>query len=198
MNTWKKKKAYNEAWWKPNVTRGYLFLDRAPTPEFLPWPSSAPPFRVSEDITGFKVYPKFVRPDQVRIIRTILETFREGDKDVRWYVMADDDTILFVDNLVEVLAKYDHTKYYFIGSSSECIKSNFDFSFDMAFGGGGYALSYPLVATLATKLDECIERYPYLRVGDFMLHSCLADLGVALTQEKGFHQVINHLLPVKN
>ncbi|KAI5334610.1 hypothetical protein L3X38_024743 [Prunus dulcis] len=192
MNTWKKKKAYTEAWWKPNVTRGYLFLDRAPKPEFLPWPSSAPPFRVSEDITGFKVYPKIVRPDQVRIIRTILETFREGDKDVRWYVMADDDTILFVDNLVEVLAKYDHTKYYYIGSSSECIKSNFDFSFDMAFGGGGYALSYPLVATLATKLDECIERYPYLRVSDFMLHSCLADLGVALTQEKGFHQIDLH------
>ncbi|KAH0987593.1 hypothetical protein GBA52_014770 [Prunus armeniaca] len=188
MNTWKKKKAYTEAWWKPNVTCGYLFLDRAPTLEFLPWPSSAPPFRVSEDITGFEVYPKIVRPDQVRIIRTILETFREGDKDVRWYVMADDDTILFVENLVEVLAKYDHTEYYYIGSSSECIMSNFDFSFDMAFGGGGYALSYPLVATLATKLDECIKRYPYLRVSDFMLHSCLADLGVALTQEKGFHQ----------
>ncbi|KAL6284400.1 hypothetical protein ACE6H2_015329 [Prunus campanulata] len=200
MKTWKKRKAYTEAWWKPNVTRGYLFLDRAPTPEFLPWPSSAPPFRVSEDITGFKVYPKIARkifyPDQIQSVpknpRTILETFREGDKDVRWYVMADDDTILFVDNLVEVLAKFDHTKYYYIGSSSECIRPNFGLSFDMAFGGGGVALSYPLAATLATKLDECIERNPYLWSSDFILYSCLADLGVDRTQEKGFHQIDLH------
>lgn len=131
-----------------------------------------------------------VRPFQVRIVRTVLETFRQGDKDVRWYVMADDDTVLFVDNLVEVLGKYNHSKYYYIGSNSECVKSNADFSFDMAFGGAGYALSYPLVEALAAKLDGCIERYPYLYVSDFMLHSCLADLGVPLTREKGFHQVI--------
>ncbi|XP_062012258.1 uncharacterized protein LOC133728845 [Rosa rugosa] len=192
MKTWKQKKTYIEAWWQPNVTRGYLFLDRAPTKQFLPWPSSFPPFRVNEDITGLKVYPKIVSPVQVRILRTVLETFREGDKDVRWYVMADDDTILLVDNLVDVLAKYDHTKYHYIGTSSECIKSNFDFSFDMAFGGAGYALSYPLVAALSTKLDQCIERYPYLRVSDFMLHECLTDLGVSLTQEKGFHQIDLH------
>ncbi|KAL6199704.1 hypothetical protein ACLB2K_029487 [Fragaria x ananassa] len=106
--------------------------------------------------------------------------------------MADDDTVLLVDNLVEVLAKYDHTKYHYIGTSSECVRSNSDFSFDMAFRGAGYALSYPLVAALATKLDECIEIYPYLRVSDIMLHECLTDLGVALTQEKGFHQIDLH------
>nr|XP_011461351.1 PREDICTED: uncharacterized protein LOC101302208 [Fragaria vesca subsp. vesca] len=192
MNTWQQKKAYVEAWWRPNVTRGYLFLDRAPIKQFLPWPSSFPPFRVNENITGFKVYPKIVSPVQVRIVRTILEMFRESDKDVRWYVMADDDTVLVVDNLVEVLAKYDHTKYHYIGTSSECVRSNSDFSFDMAFRGAGYALSYPLVAALATKLDECIERYPYLGFSDLMLHECLTDLGVALTQEKGFHQIDLH------
>ena len=189
MNTWKYKKPYIEAWWQPNVTRGYLFLDRPPSEEFQPWPSSSPPFRVNEDVT--KVFSNMARPVQIRIVRTIVETFRHGDKDVRWYVMADDDTVLMVDNLVEVLAKYDHTKPYYIGSNSECVKSNFDFSFDMAFGGAGYALSYPVVEALATKLDGCIERYSYMVVSDFLLHSCLADLGVALTREKGFHQVYN-------
>ena len=190
MNTWKYKKSYIEAWWRPNVTRGYLFLDRPPTDEFQPWPSTSPPFRINEDITKLKVFPKISRPIQVRIVRTIMETFRQGDKDVRWYVMADDDTVLMVDNLVEVLAKYDHTKSYYVGSNSESVKSNFDFSFDMAFGGAGYALSYPLAEALSTKLDGCIERYPYMFVSDFLLHSCLADLGVALTHDKGFHQVI--------
>jgi hypothetical protein len=191
INTLKQKQAYIEAWWQPNVTRGYLFVDKAPTTEFLPWPSSSPPFRVNEDVTGLKVYPKIVNPVQVRIVRSILEIHRESDKDVRWYVMSDDDTILVVDNLVEVLAKYDHSKYHYIGTTSECIKSNIDFSFDMAYGGAGYILSYPLVAALSTKLDECIERYPYSWTSDLTLHKCLTDLGVALTEEKGLHQV-NH------
>ncbi|XP_065619787.1 uncharacterized protein LOC112018319 [Quercus suber] len=192
MNTWSNKKSYIEAWWRPNVTRGYLFLDRPPTEEFQPWPSTSPPFRINEDITKLKVFPKISRPIQVRIVRTIMETFRQGDKDVRWYVMGDDDTVLMVDNLVELLAKYDHTKSYYIGSNSDCVKSNFDFSFNMAFGGAGYALSYPLAEALATKLDDCIERYPDMYVSDFLLHSCLADLGVALTQNKGFHQIDLH------
>ena len=118
-----------------------------------------------------------------------METFRQGDKDVRWYVIADDDTVLTVDNLVEVLAKYEHTKSYYVGSNSEC-QVQLDFSFDMAFGRAGYTLSYPLAEALSTKLDGCIERYPYMSVSDFWLHSCLADLGIALTHDKGFHQVI--------
>ncbi|KAJ7964074.1 Protein of unknown function (DUF604) [Quillaja saponaria] len=189
VKTWKHKRSYVESWWRPNVTRGYVFLDREPSQEFLPWSSNSPPFRVNRNITKSKLYPKIVNPIQIRIVHTILETFREGDKDVKWYVMADDDTVLFIDNLVEVLAKYDHTKYFYIGENSECIRSNSDFSFDMAFGGAGYALSYALMEVLATKLDGCIERYPHLHSSDFILHACLADLGVALTHEKGFHQI---------
>ncbi|XP_050369120.1 uncharacterized protein LOC126787248 [Argentina anserina] len=191
VNTLKDKTAYMEAWWRPNITQGYLFLDRAPTAEFLPWPSSYPPFRVNEDVAKLKLYSKLVNPVQVRIVRSILELFRE-DKEARWYVMSDDDTIFMVDNLVEVLATYDHTKYHYIGTSSECVKSNFDFSFDMAYGGAGYILSNPLVAVLSTKLDECIERYSYSWVSDFTLHECLTDLGVSLTQEQGLHQIDLH------
>lgn len=189
VNGWKYRRAYVEAWWRPNVTRGYLFLERFPSREFLPWPPSSPPFRVNENITRLKSYEKIKNSFQVRVFRTILETFREGDEDVRWYVMADDDTILFVDNLVEVLAKYDHTQYLYIGTNSECVSSNFYASFNMAFGGAGYALSYPLVEALAAKFDKCVEKYQNLYASDLMLYSCLADLGVTLTLEKGFHQV---------
>ncbi|XVF04745.1 hypothetical protein REPUB_Repub05bG0111600 [Reevesia pubescens] len=97
--------------------------------------------------------------------------------------------IFFVHTLVKVLGKYDHTKYYYIGMTSEAIKSNSDFSFSMAYGGGGYALSYSLVEALVPNIDDCIERYPHLRVSDQLLSYCLADLGVQLTTEKGFHQI---------
>ena len=67
MNTWSNKKSHIEAWWRPNVTRGYLFLDRPPTEEFQPWPSTSPPFGINEDVNKLKVFPKISKPIQVRI-----------------------------------------------------------------------------------------------------------------------------------
>ncbi|XP_059451161.1 uncharacterized protein LOC132181964 [Corylus avellana] len=189
LNTWNSRKPYVESWWRPNITRGYLFLDKPPGPEFQPWPSNLPPLRVSEDVRKIPTLPKTVKPIPARIVRAIIEAFREGDKNVRWYVMGDDDTIFFLDNLIGVLAKYNHSKYYYIGSNSESVISNIVFSFDMAFGGAGYALSYPAVEALAAKLDSCIERDPQKHFSDYILHSCLADLGISLTLEKGFHQI---------
>ncbi|KAK1408423.1 hypothetical protein QVD17_40185 [Tagetes erecta] len=191
VNAWRDRKAYFREWWRPNVTRGYIFFDKVPTMDILPWPgiNKLPPYRVSENTTKFKVYSRHVKPEVIRIVRTILETFREGDKDVRWYIMGDDDTIFFLDNLVDLLGRYDHTKYFYIGGVSECVKSNFDFSFEMAFGGAGFALSYPLVEALVANIDRCVETYPFYFVSDQILSACIADLGVPLTSEKGFHQI---------
>ncbi|KAH6766026.1 hypothetical protein C2S52_017009 [Perilla frutescens var. hirtella] len=191
-NTWRNKRLYVQAWWRPNVTRGYVFMDRTPT-EHLPWPSTYPPFRVSEDNSRYREYNKHRMPFAIRMVRVIEETFKvaeeEGDGRVRWYVMADDDTVMLVDNLVGILSKYDHNKYYYVGMNSESIISNVYHSFGMAFGGGGYALSYPLAKAVAQNMDICIKRYPTLYGSDHILQSCIADLGVALTQEKGFHQI---------
>lgn len=110
----------------------------------------------------------------------------------RWYVIADDDTVLFVDNLVKTLNKYDHTKYFYIGMRSESMVSNSLNSFEMGFGGAGYALSYPLAKAVANNMDLCIKRYPALFGSDHILQSCISDLGVSLTQEKGFHQIDFH------
>ncbi|KAM3739840.1 hypothetical protein ACB098_08G052800 [Castanea mollissima] len=190
-NTWINKRAYIESWWQPNTTRGYIFLDRVPK-ESQQWPSTFPPFRVSEDTSRYKEYDKHPNPHAIRMARIILETFRGENKGVRWFIMADDDTIFFLDNLVEVLAKYNHNKYFYIGSKSECVSSNFDHSFGMAFGGAGYALSYPLAEALAENLDVCIKTYPTLYGSDHIIQSCVADLGVSLSQENGFHQIDLH------
>ncbi|CAN1267754.1 hypothetical protein LINPERPRIM_LOCUS12898 [Linum perenne] len=169
LRTWKHRRPYTDSWWRPNVTRGYVFFDQDPS-EFLPWPSTSPPFKINEDITKLQMY-------------------RVGDRDLRWFILCDDDTVFFVDNMVEVLGKYDHRQYHYIGSSSECAPCNGIYSFDMAFGGAGYALSYALVDALASKLDACIARYCYLSVSDQLAYSCLADFGVSLTVEEGFHQI---------
>nr|XP_016465091.1 PREDICTED: uncharacterized protein LOC107787975 [Nicotiana tabacum] len=181
-NTWGSKKLYIHSWWKPNITRGYVFLDRTPN-EHLPWPSnSSPPFRISDDNSRYAPYHK--------MLRVIEETFNvEHSPGVRWYVMTDDDTVLLIDNLVDVLSKYDHRKYYYVGMNSECLVSNFGMSFQMAFGGAGYALSYPLAQAVAKNMDTCIKRYPFLYGSDHILQACIADLGVTITLENGFHQI---------
>ncbi|KAM3397726.1 hypothetical protein P3S68_001239 [Capsicum galapagoense] len=188
-NTWGEKKWYINSWWKPNITRGYVFLDRTPN-EHLPWPASSPPYRISSDNSRYAPYNKHRMPFAIRMVRVIEETFMlHHGPGVRWYVMADDDTVLMIDNLVNVLTKYDHTKYYYVGMNSECIVSNFGNSFQMAFGGAGYALSYPLAQAVAKNMDTCIKRYPYLYGSDHILQACIADLGVTITLEKGFHQI---------
>ncbi|XVF47364.1 hypothetical protein PTKIN_Ptkin03bG0103000 [Pterospermum kingtungense] len=188
--TWKNRRPYTEAWWRPNETRGNIFMDSPPPKEFLPWPQTSPPFQLNEDTSKLPVYPKLANPIEARIFRSLLDSFRLGDnEDVRWFVVADDDTVFFVDNLVQVLAKYDHTKRYYVGMYSEAVISNFLFSFDMAYGGGGYALSYSLAEEVAPLMDDCLERYPFMHTSDQLSFSCLSDLGVPLTLERGIHQI---------
>lgn len=103
--------------------------------------------------------------------------------------MGDDDTVFITENLVRVLNKYDHNQYYYIGSLSESHLQNIYFSYGMAYGGGGFAISYPLAKALEKMQDRCIQRYPGLYGSDDRMQACMSELGVPLTKELGFHQV---------
>ncbi|MCI40355.1 fringe-related family protein, partial [Trifolium medium] len=62
--------------------------------------------------------------------------------------MGDDDTVFFTDNLITVLSKYDHNQMYYIGGNSESVEQDVIHFYTMAYGGGGFAISYPLAAEL--------------------------------------------------
>lgn len=184
---WRSRAPYIDLWWQRSQTRGYVWLDKLPSnipPFYISLPS-----RVSEDTARFKEYDRHRSRPTIRIARMIVETMNLGFEGMRWFVKADDDTALFLDNLIEVLAKYDHNGYYYIGGNSEGVGQNAWNSFDMAFGGGGYAISYPLARWLAKNLDSCLKRYPDLYGEDHLMQSCIAELGVSFTREPGFHQV---------
>lgn len=125
--------------------------------------------------------------------RVVLETVALNHTNVRWFVFGDDDTVFFPENLVKTLSKYDHELWYYIGSNSESYMQNRFFSFEMAFGGAGFAISYPLAKVLARVFDSCIERYPHLYGSDGRISTCLAELGVGFTREPGFHQVYMYI-----
>ncbi|CAI9106290.1 OLC1v1005416C1 [Oldenlandia corymbosa var. corymbosa] len=181
------RKAYVESWWRPNKTRGYVYLDKNPTGDLLPWSTKSPAYRINDDLS--KLIAE-IRPRSTlmpRMVHGILELFREEHEGMRWLVMGDDDTMFFVDNLVDVLSKYDHKKYYYIGYPSEFVLSNHWFNFNQAFGGGGIILSYPLVKALVNDIDRCLRTYSNLSA-DLMTMACVADIGVNLTPHKGIHQ----------
>lgn len=166
--------------------RGVVWLD-----EFVkagPDENLLPPLKISGDTSKFKYHNRKGNRSAIRISRIVSETVRLGMEEVRWFVMGDDDTIFVADNLVRVLQKYDHNQYYYIGSSSESHLQNIHFSYNMAYGGGGFAISYPLAKALEKMQDRCLQRYPGLYGSDDRIQACMAELGVPLTKEQGFHQ----------
>lgn len=170
--------------------RGHVWLDEKPHQYDEVEIDSLPPIMVSEDTSRFRYTNPTGHPSGLRISRIISECFRLGLPDVRWFVLSDDDTIFNVDNLVAVLSKYDPSEMLYVGSPSESHSANTYFSHSMAYGGGGIAISYPLAQALSQTQDECLERYPKFYGSDDRLHACISELGVPLTRELGFHQVL--------
>ncbi|PHU07747.1 hypothetical protein BC332_24236 [Capsicum chinense] len=150
-----------------------------------------PPICISKDISRFPYTNRGGSPSAIRVARVVSEivALNLNHSNVKWFVFGDDDTIFFEENLVKTLSKYDNGLWYYIGSNSESFIQNKFFSFEMAFGGAGFAISYPLAKVLARVLDSCIERYPHLYGSDGRIHACLTELGVTLSHEPGFHQM---------
>ncbi|KAL8498499.1 hypothetical protein ACS0TY_021725 [Phlomoides rotata] len=186
---WSKRKEYIKLWWKPELQmRGIVWLDN-PVKINKNENGSLPELRISGDTSRFAYKNRKGHPSAIRISRIVSETLRIGGMgDVRWFVMGDDDTVFMTDNLVRILNKYDHNQYYYIGSSSESHLQNIHFSYGMAYGGGGFAISYPLAKALEKMQDKCIQRYPGLYGSDDRMQACMSELGVPLTKELGFHQ----------
>uniref|UniRef100_A0A0C9S450 TSA: Wollemia nobilis Ref_Wollemi_Transcript_14262_2005 transcribed RNA sequence n=1 Tax=Wollemia nobilis TaxID=56998 RepID=A0A0C9S450_9CONI len=190
---WHKRKEYVKLWWQPGNMRGYVWFDKQIPAMRLDggWERDGdlPPWRISSDTSQFKYSHRNGWRSAIRISRIVSETFRQGLPDVHWFVMGDDDTVFVAENLVSVLSKYDHTEFYYVGGNSESHIQNQYLSFNMAFGGGGFAISYPLAKALEQMQDKCLTRYHHLFGSDDRVQACVAELGVGLTREAGFHQM---------
>ncbi|KAB2634282.1 hypothetical protein D8674_041102 [Pyrus ussuriensis x Pyrus communis] len=185
--SWSRREPYLRLWCSPASTRVFAFLDRAPTD-----PSgdrSVATVVVSGDTSRFPYTLKGGLRSAIRVARAVKEVVDRGEPDVRWFVFGDDDTVFFVENLVRTLSKYDHDRWFYVGSNSESYQQNAKYSFEMAFGGGGFAISHSLATALARVFDSCLMRYGHLYGSDARVFACVAELGVGLTHEPGFHQV---------
>lgn len=188
---WERRKELVRLWWKPSQMRGHVWLEEQVSPQ--EGDDSLPPIILSEDSSRFRYTNPTGHPSGLRISRIAMESFRLSLPGVRWFILGDDDTIFNVNNLLAVLSKYDPSEMVYVGNPSESHSANSYFSHNMAFGGGGIAISFPLAEALSRIHDDCIDRYPKLYGSDDRLHACITELGVPLSKEPGFHQVL--LLP---
>ncbi|OAY46130.1 hypothetical protein MANES_07G118900v8 [Manihot esculenta] len=184
--TWKDRCHYNSLWWDANKTRGFVWLDEIPGDNYNDSDISVIPYRISSP--GWTQFRFSSSRSAVRIARIISDSFKLNVPDVRWFVMGDDDTVYFTENLVSVLAKHDHNEMWYIGGNSESVEQDEMHSYDMAFGGGGFAISYALAEKLVNILDGCLDRYFYFYGSDQRIWACISEIGVPLTREQGFHQ----------
>lgn len=186
---WEKRRNYIKLWFKPKEMRGIVWLDQPVKTKYdAVDDDTLPPVKISGDTSRFAYKNRQGHRSAIRISRIVSETLRLGLEDVHWFVMGDDDTVFVTENLIRVLRKYDHNQFYYIGSLSESHLQNIYFSYGMAYGGGGFAISYPLAKALHKIQDRCIQRYPGLYGSDDRMQACMAELGVPLTKELGFHQ----------
>ncbi|KAL6133185.1 hypothetical protein ACLB2K_065422 [Fragaria x ananassa] len=137
VNSWNTRKQYIELWWKPNITRGFVWFDQKPFPN-MTWTEILPQYKVSGDKSRFNYTCWYDSRSTIRIARIVKESFELGLENIRWFVMGDDDTVFFTENLVTVLAKYDHNQMYYIGGNSESVEQDMVHSYATAYGGAGY------------------------------------------------------------
>ncbi|CAI5505933.1 unnamed protein product [Closterium sp. Naga37s-1] len=202
-----KRVRYLRAWWRSGnhadsassesdaPLRGYVWMDDVArfSKALRCGVGGTPPVRVSSS-TAHLSYRGVALRDYVRMARVVVDAYRLGEKNVRWYVMGDDDTFFSPHALAAFLQQYDHRALLYLGSTSETHMQNVDFTRTMAFGGAGFAVSAALARALSAGdgMDPCLERHAKLRGSDERVAACIGELGVSLTVAPGFHQCDLH------
>ncbi|CAH1154079.1 unnamed protein product [Phaedon cochleariae] len=116
------------------------------------------------------------------IIRYVAERI-EANRDIKWIVIADDDTIFGISALQRTLSCYDPENKVALGE-----RYAYDIreptGYDYITGGGGMVFSRPLLKDLAAVCRCPASHSP----DDMLLGACAARVGVSVTHVPGFHQ----------
>jgi hypothetical protein len=106
---------------------------------------------------------------------------------VGWFVFIDDDSLVYMENLMNIAKQYDPIEPWMIGGVSQAI-DGIDNLGSVPFGGGGILLSRRAVQLAVSAADCCLAQYSGLEGGDELLARCVADVGVPFIKNDGFNQ----------
>jgi len=105
-----------------------------------------------------------------------------------WIFFCDDDTYVYMGNLLAMLGSYHAERDWYIGLywTPRIDMEWKEVHIAYASGGAGYALSRPMLARLSETMPQCHTRYTRW-AGDIRVGKCVNDLGVRVRAEAGFH-----------
>lgn len=102
---------------------------------------------------------------------------------VKWYLYTEDDTYMFLPNVLLYLSAYDHRESHWLGGLGEKLGTTF------AHGGSGFALSrgaweqsFGKGGDLAKKYESFVDQ---ACCGDYALGKVLNDYGVKFGEDNG-------------
>ena len=126
------------------------------------------------------------RYDAYKFMGAFQESFRRCPQ-CKWHVLAEDDTFVFVSNLLHALQDVDHTKPYFFGTPSE-FGCNAAESFRKGYyaeGGAGLIVSSAAIWQLISAHPGPVDTFRNLGCfhGDVKIAVQFMDAGVNLTTD---------------
>ncbi|KAJ3304497.1 hypothetical protein HDV03_002706 [Kappamyces sp. JEL0829] len=102
--------------------------------------------------------------------------------DADWYIMIDDDTYVFMDNLKALLDTLDPTQPHYLGAVTNFVGCDGVTEWEdapyFAHGGAGIVVSKATMQTVLPLLDDCIPKYDSCWAGDIRWGLCLRDAGI--------------------
>ncbi|XP_074031248.1 beta-1,3-glucosyltransferase isoform X2 [Leptinotarsa decemlineata] len=119
----------------------------------------------------------------IAIMKYIANIIEKNDTDIKWIVIADDDTILGINALQKVLSCYDYNKKMAIGERYG-YEMREPFGYNYITGGAGMVFSKPLLLEIIKNCRCPSENSP----DDMYLGYCISKMGVQVTHVPGFHQ----------
>ena len=108
--------------------------------------------------------------------------------DKKWVFFNDDDTFIFLPNLLRMLSKYDYNHDYYVGLywTPRIDMEWREVQIAYASGGAGYAISRHLLTRMAPVMRGCQNNFTRW-AGDIRVGKCIVDLNVRVTPAVGYH-----------
>lgn len=111
--------------------------------------------------------------------------------EAEWFLMLDDDTFVFFDNLKELLSAYNPDEPHYMGSNNMFVGcdgvSKWGQGPGFAHGGSGIVVSRGALKKMLSSVDTCIIKYKDCWAGDIRTALCLRDHGILVKDPGGFN-----------
>ncbi|TMS32718.1 hypothetical protein L596_000525 [Steinernema carpocapsae] len=146
--------------WMPKCDHGEIFTNNNSLPETVPYRDV---YR-HQNNTYYSLYTK--------MMFTFHYIYTYVSPSFDWYLKADDDTYVIVENLLDFIKDLNPNKPYYIGFR---LKSNGGYN----SGGAGYILSRPALKLLADQHKNPSKGCVFSKWEDLGVGKCLRSLGVA-------------------